>query len=670
MEKKDDLTNLSKRNQPDSQLEGSNLDKEELTQTKNDSQSSLCRNTSDIEQNQKDKKILHSSTSPTQIYKENIFHGQLKKLKLDSVMSCSGNLLSEKTSNQFAESNVYIEKHKICGLEFFGGEFLYTTRRRIIEFQIWDKQPFLAIKNFQESLLYYNINNENSVFKVCWSINLLQKILEKKDLTKIEKENTLYFIDHYKVSKILDGLIIPGAGRGSFDSMKHLAQNEEQKLCLILDFVNYILGVADDLAYENMKVYYRTCLSLLRKQIDDIIGNVCGDLVLGSDLEFSTHFLIQIIEKLTIKYSESCYIENDKKIIEVCSFYQDFLCKASVNEISDLPIFPRILNSLTQYVNFCYDLESNAWLNLKNQFQNFLFQDDTSLSKFLKKFIKDDELIISLSVLLHKLASNKSAITDSNQSGKSESHLIKIYGNIEIWLEENTYQISTKPYFKDIIYLIEYLLPKAKSISLKRWSNIIKSVQQSFSDHIFLDQEKSRQRQSNLMAYFGFLLVYIFPLNPTWIIESFLQKSFKQNLLSLFKQDYLKIRFLGLGFFNNLKNVMVNMPNDSGRDQFIHDSQIMQMIDLIMIESETLDQFSIQFVHGLKSFLAGMTSKVDNLSQLGLKFESIVFNNCQSGLKFDKIVSGFALGMDKIVFDRGYRKPLGSNTIDEQSFLL
>lgn len=31
MEKKDDLTNLSKRNQPDSQLEGSNLDKEELT---------------------------------------------------------------------------------------------------------------------------------------------------------------------------------------------------------------------------------------------------------------------------------------------------------------------------------------------------------------------------------------------------------------------------------------------------------------------------------------------------------------------------------------------------------------------------------------------------------------------------------------------------------------
>ena len=110
-----------------------------------------------------------------------------------------------------------------------------------------------------------------------------------------------------------------------------------------------------------------------------------------------------------------------------------------MNEISDLPIFPRILNSLTQYVNFCYDLESNAWLNLKNQFQNFLFQDDTSLSKFLKKFIKDDELIISLSVLLHKFASNKSAITDSNQSGKSESHLIKIYGNIEIWLEENTY---------------------------------------------------------------------------------------------------------------------------------------------------------------------------------------------------------------------------------------
>jgi hypothetical protein len=163
------------------------------------------------------------------------------------------------------------------------------------------------------------------------------------------------------------------------------------------------------------------------------------------------------------------------------------------------------------------------------------------------------------------------------------------------------------------------------------WSSINKSIQRSFCNSLHNDEKIG----SNLLPYFAFLLVYIFPFKKDLIIENFLDYSFKKNLLFVFQLDYLKIRYLGLDFFKGLKRELDLLADFDQKKDFIEKSQIMQIIDLVMIPG--LDPYSTNFVNDLKISLIGKTPEIGknffglievDLPRMGIRsFEKFMFVN-------------------------------------------
>ena len=129
----------------------------------------------------------------------------------------------------------------------------------------------------------------------------------------------------------------------------------------------------------------------------------------------------------------------------------------------------------------------------------------------------------------------------------------------------------------------------------------------------------------NILPYFTFLLVYIFPYKNDIIVKSFQNKSFKSNQLYLFQLDYLKIRYLGQDFFRALKEQLDSFTSIEEKNSFIFKSQIMEIIDQIMTVGQ--DPFSSKFCFDQKVSLIGQTIEIKKEELNIMDIEKLAFDN-------------------------------------------
>lgn len=358
---------------------------------------------------------------------------------------------------------------------------------------------------------------------------------------------------------------------------------------------------------------------------------------------------MKVIEGLTIEKCENYYVDSYKetKIIAITKMLKNYVSNNVVDEFLNYVenykrdyindelstsnyermnfIFVRIINSLVKHVDFSYDLENSEWNDIKNWFKNFV-ADEKHLNLILNINMNtgDDESLILFTRLLEKISSKNSTFKQN------------LFIQFINWVDRNIQNFYNKKYFQNVIYLVEVIFPnKLCKENFEFLLKINEKVLILFENSIQLGEEV----HGNRLPYFSFLLKSLIHQRKKLIINFFKDTSFKKNLLSIFQLDYLKIRYLGLDFFKLLKSQLDIMDDEIEKKEFIEKSQIMQILDLVIIPG--LDKFSEMFINSLKISLVGETTEC-NLTALGIKsIEKKFFaNNLQatidiSGQLFD-----------------------------------
>lgn len=605
MEKQDFISDLVKRNRPEADQDqlAEEQDEHGMVLEPKTQQKDIQHNDSDKERPTIDSTQQGQSLKPNLLKKKNKIIKKCQQTapaKVDMIITenfDNDNAVTYEAGDQFLkkifeESALQSSKMlKICKLDFFGDLSIYNSRHKMIEYQIKDKQAEKTIGIFQESL---KVADKNSLMRFTFATNLFKRILGNS-ATTIEKEAVLNFVDNKQISQILQ-----------FFEISQFSKSEDL-LVPILVFINELLESCDNKLYDDMFIYYQPTLALLKQ-------------ILNKDFEYKPILLliiqsqIKVLENLTIKNCDSYFVEKDEEIIEICSLYYNYLsknqpCLSQQNSQVDRPNYVSAVQpSCVAYINSAFRLQDKNWIQLNRNFKKLLLSQ-SNLDCALNNYASD-EIFIKNYCLFQKAFSNS-----DNQLKQN------IFESVVNWLEKNGEVYCLLDCFKDIINLIENIFPYANlsQSELTKFDTINTNIQNSFS---IVDAKNFVDR---ILPYFTFLIVYVYPAKKNMIIKNFLDPSFKKNQLNLFKLDYQKIRYLGQDFFKALKQELDQISDVEIKKKFIIESQIMEIIDLIMIVG--LDPFSNHFIHSLKVSLVGPTIDNDK-SVLGISdVDLIVFDS-------------------------------------------